>query len=336
MGEGLRFGIVGAGAIAQTYAMAFERCRTARLVAVADPRTEAAGALAERLKCPAFASYQALADRASLDAVVVSTPPRSHAEIAIHFLERGTHVMCEKPFSIDSASARAMVEAASRSGARLTMASKFRYVGDVIEAKSLVASGGIGEVVLFENAFTSRVDMSSRWNSDPKISGGGVLIDNGTHSVDVMRHFLGPVAEVQAVEGKRIQGLGVEDTVHLFARSAAGVNGSIDLSWSIHKELDHYISIFGSGGTVLVGWKESRYRLANSREWVTFGRGYDKLQAFRGQIDNFALAIAGEEVLLVTPEDALASVEVVEAAYASLHDSSWVSVHGAGREAGSP
>jgi predicted dehydrogenase len=235
-------------------------------------------------------------------------------------------VLCEKPFSIDSGSARAMVAAAARSGAILTMASKFRYVDDVVKAKSLLASGALGEIVLFENAFTSRVDMSSRWNSDPQVSGGGVLIDNGTHSLDIMRYFMGPIAEVQVVEGKRIQGLRVEDTVHVFARSAGGVAGSIDLSWSINKELDRYISIYGSNGTVAIGWKESKYRQFSSRDWVVFGKGYDKLQAFRSQIDNFAGAIAGKEALLITPEDAVASVEAIEAARLSLSGSRWAPV----------
>jgi predicted dehydrogenase len=220
-----------------------------------------------------------------------------------------------------------MVEAARSAQVKLTMASKFRYVEDVIRAKSIVASGILGEIVLFENAFTSRVDMSLRWNAESKTSGGGVLIDNGTHSVDLMRYFIGPLAEVQVVEGKRVQGLAVEDTVHIFVRSISGVMGTIDLSWSINKELDSYINIYGSHGTVFVGWKESKYRQSSSRDWVVFGNGYDKVQAFRSQINNFCKAIRGEENLLITAEDALASVEVVEAAYAALQQNQWTTVY---------
>ncbi|MBV9210662.1 MAG: hypothetical protein JOZ52_08540, partial [Acidobacteria bacterium] len=83
----------------------------------------------------------------------------------------------------------------------------------------------------------------------------------------------------------------------------------------------------GSHGTISVGWKESKYRQTSSRDWVVFGKGYDKVEAFRNQINNFARAIAGEESLLITAEDALASVEVVEAAYAALRQNRWTTVN---------
>lgn len=326
MNHKLRFGIVGAGGIAQSYAQAFENCEVARVAAVADIRSEAARALAERLGAQSYDSYQVMARKSKLDAVIVCTPPSTHPEICTYFINQGVHVLCEKPLSIDVKSARMMMEAARRAGVILTMGSKFRYVEDVIRAKSIVTSGILGEIILFENAFTSRVEMSSRWNSQPEISGGGVLIDNGSHSVDLMRYFLGPLADVHVVEGKRVQGLAVEDTVRIFVRSVSGVMGSIDLSWSINKELDSYLNIYGSHGTISVGWRESKYRQSSSRDWVVFGNGYDKVQAFRSQITNFAKSIRGEEMLLITAEDALASVEVIEATYNSLRQEHWTMV----------
>lgn len=322
----LTFGLVGAGGISQSYVQAFGQTDMARICGVADIRPEAAGALAEGLSCTAFTSHKTLQEKAKPEAVIICTPPNTHPEIADYFVSQGVHVLCEKPLCTDSGSARKMVAAADRAGVLLTMASKFRYVEDVIRAKSILTSGILGEIILFENAFTSRVDMTHRWNSNPAMSGGGVLIDNGTHSVDLMRYFLGPIDQVQAVEGKRVQSLEVEDTARIFIRSHEGVMGSIDLSWSINKELASYIEIYGSQGMIRVGWRESKYRQSSSSDWVVFGKGYDKVQAFRRQIENFCRAINKQEPLLIAAEDAIASVETIEAAYRSLAGSNWVSV----------
>src|SRR5881397_1742172 len=132
----VRFALVGAGGIAQTYAQVFEDHSAARLVAVADVRLAAAQALAERFSCPSFSSYQELLESApGFEAVIVCTPPITHEEIACAFLRRRIHVLCEKPFALDSASARRMIDTARAHGVKITMASKFRYVNDVIRAK---------------------------------------------------------------------------------------------------------------------------------------------------------------------------------------------------------
>lgn len=322
----MRLGLIGAGGIAQTYVQALAACETAQLVGIADVRPEAARALAERAGVPAYGLHTDLAVEAGCEGAIVCTPPATHAEICCDLLHCGVHVLCEKPLAIRPEEASQMVAAAEQSAVRLTMASKFRFARDVVEARSIVASGVIGEVVLFENAFTSRVEMKHRWNSDPTISGGGVLMDNGTHSVDILRYFLGPLAEIQVVEGRRLQDIPVEDTVRVFVRSAAGAMGSIDLSWSLNKELPHYISIYGAAGTLQVGWNESRYRRADDAQWTVFGGGYDKVPAFRSQLDNFVRSIRGEEAPRITLADALASVEVIDAAYEAMWRATWVPI----------
>jgi len=322
----VRFGIVGAGAIAQAYAQAFGQSDQVELCAAADSRIEVAEAMAEANDCAAFSSAKAMVSEMDLDAVIVCTPPITHRDVCCQLLSCGIHVLCEKPLSIDSTTAREMIDVAEQNDVVFTMASKFRYVTDVTAAKAIVESGLIGEVVMFENVFTGHVDMSHRWNSQPAISGGGVLIDNGTHSVDITRYFLGRLDEVQVMEGNRIQDLEVEDTVRMFVRSEQGVLGSVDLSWSVSKEQPYFIAIYGSAGTLLVGWQESKYRRACDKEWEIIGSGYNKVDAFKRQLENFAGAIRGDDTLVVTPADGLASVEVIEAAYRAMQKGAWESI----------
>jgi predicted dehydrogenase len=316
--RGLRFGVVGAGRVAHAHAEAIRRIPAmARLVAVADLRIEAARALADVTGALAYGDVASMSSGMALDAVVICTPPVSHREVALHCLSQGVHVLCEKPLSIGNRAAREMLAAAKRFDATLTMASKFRYVPDVLRAAELVASGLIGDLVRVENCFTSWVDMSQRWNSDPRISGGGVLIDNGTHAVDLLRYIAGPLGEIQVVEGARAQGLTVEDTVHVAVSSRDGVRGTIDLSWSLGNTENAYLRLLGSEGIVSVGWKESTWWRRGEAP-VRFGEGYDKMQAFTEQLRNFCGAVRGDEASMVTPADAMASVEVIQAGYRSL------------------
>ncbi|MBS1797355.1 MAG: Gfo/Idh/MocA family oxidoreductase [Acidobacteria bacterium] len=322
----LRFALIGTGGIAQTYAQAFQTSDCCTLVAVADVRVEAAQAFAEPFGAKAFDDYKALAENSEIDAVIVATPPATHPEIATHFMKKGVHVLCEKPLCLTLAEAAAMIDAAETAGVVFTMATKFRYCEDVVKAKAIIASGVLGEIVQFENAFTAKVDMSKRWNSNKELAGGGVLIDNGTHSVDIVRYFLGPITHVLAVETPGTQGLAVDENVKLLAKTANGVVASVDLTWGINKELPNFISVYGTNGTLHIGWRESRYKLNSSPDWTVFGAGYDKVQAFRSKLENFRNAIVENETLLTTPDDALASVEAIEAAYRSLNQNLWAKV----------
>jgi predicted dehydrogenase len=322
-----RISLIGCGRIAATHLQALKSLEEVEVAAVADENPEAAAAMAASAGCPSYTDYRKMIDEVGPDVACVCTPPVSHPEISIYALEHGSHVLCEKPFAISTLCASRMVEAAEKGGRYLTMASKFRFVEDVSKAKELVDAGVLGHMVMAEIAFCARADMRSRWPSNPAISGGGVLIDNGSHAVDIIRYLLGPISRVQAQHGRNIQELPVEDTSMVFVETTDGVWGRIDLSWCIEKNHDAYILMHGDQGMLVVGWKTSRYRRYDSQEWVTFGNGYNKLNAFTRQHKNFIDSIHGIANPVINASDSFESVHVIEAAYRSSALSKWIEVN---------
>lgn len=324
----VRFGLVGAGRVGRDYVHALAESHRACLAAVADPRPDAARTVGADA-WPHLPSAAAMIEAVDLDAVVVSTPPDSHADLCLQFISEGIPVLCEKPFTITVESAERLLGAARRFGVALSMASKFRWVDGVMRARELLESGALGELNRVEIGFTAKVDMRDRWNADRRISGGGVLIDNGSHAVDLLSVFLGSITEVSCVEGPRLQGLPVEETVRLLARGCTGAIGIVDLSWSLSHETDNFLCVYGTEGTVTVGWHATRCRLRTDAGWRQLAGPYDKTGAFVRQIDAFARTVCNEPSLSVTPDDAVASVRLVAAAYTALESGCWVPVDAA-------
>lgn len=323
----LKVGLVGCGRISQVHLQTIAKEPRVKLVGVADTDLRAAKAAGESFGVPAFEGMDALLQATTPDAVILCTPPSTHRALTETALSAGIHVLCEKPLTLCVDDAVAMVQAATRARRHLMMASKFRYVQDIIHAKGMIASGILGEIILYENEFCSHVDMKNRWNATREIGGGGVLIDNGSHSVDIFRYLFGPVRSLQATTGKQWQDIQVEDTCHLHLRSADNTYGSVDLSWSIHKEDPYFIHIFGTAGMLQVGWKGSRYRQSEKMDWVLFGTGYDKFRAVGSQLANFAEAITGEGTPLIAAEDAIESVRVIQTAYLAAEKNGWHKVN---------
>jgi predicted dehydrogenase len=293
------------------------------LVAVADSELEPAQGAAEAWHARPFQDAAEMISETRPEAVIICTPPDTHRDLTITALESGAHVLCEKPLTLTVDGAGAMFDAATRADRHLMMASKFRHARDVVKGRALLASGAIGQVLAYENEFCAPVDMRQRWNSNPNIAGGGVLIDNGTHSVDIIRYLLGPIVEALATRGVPRQSLEVEDSCRLLCRVQDGTLASVDLSWSYGKADPWYIAIYGTEGALRIGWKQSDFRQGETAEWTRFGEGYDKFIAFGQQLENFVAAIRGEAQPLIEPEAAVDSVRVVQAAYRSLQTRAW-------------
>jgi predicted dehydrogenase len=213
------------------------------------------------------------------------------------------------------------------------MGSKFRFVPDIIHAKGLIQAGILGHVLEFKGDFRDFIDMRNRWNSQPKLSGGGVLLDKGSNAVDIVRYLFGPIQWIRAEEARRIQSADVEDTVRLELRTKSGVMGTIHLSWTLKSTSDDYFRIYGTQGNLCLGWKKSMYRPNEAVDWITFGEGFNTMKALTGQISNIVNVISEDELPEIDEEDGLEAVRTIETAYQSLQTGEYLHVKSAGIEA---
>jgi predicted dehydrogenase len=320
-----RVGLIGVGGIGRAHAQAAVGLTAGHLAGVADIDPAAAAAVGAEHDAPVLPAA-ALADRDRFDLVVVASPPSTHPEVVEPLLRAGVPVMCEKPIAVDLAAARRIAAVAAETGTPLTMATKFRFVEDVVLTRDLLARGALGDVLKVEVAFAGRVDMAGRWNADPSVSGGGVLIDNATHAFDLVRHLVGDLVEVTAANGPAGQQVSVEDSATLLARTAGGVLAQVDVTWSFRRLSPVYCAVFGTAGTVEIGWSGAWAVTAENPERHAFGTGYSKIGSLRANLEAVLAALAAGDQPPVTPADAVAVAAAVDAAYEAAGSGTWVSL----------
>ena len=320
-----RVGIIGTGGIGRAHAQAVAGLDGAALAAVADLNAEAAEAVGAEHDAPAL-PIAALADRERFDLVIVASPPSTHPEVVEPLLAAGVPVMCEKPVAVDLATALRLAAASESTGTPMTMATKFRFVDDVQQTRAMIEAGELGDVVKVEITFAGRVDMAGRWNARREIAGGGVLIDNATHGVDLVRHLVGDVVEVCVANGPTGQAVSVEDSSTLLARTAGGVLAQVDVTWSFKRLSPIYCAVYGTAGSVEIGWSGARAFTATRPEPFAFGTGYRKIDSLRDNIAAVLGALSSGAPLPVSTADAVAAAAVIEAGYASEAAGTWTKV----------
>jgi predicted dehydrogenase len=167
--------------------------------------------------------------------------------------------------------------------------------------------------------------MSGTWYAQKKLAGGGVIMDNGPHALDIVRYLLGEVRSVTAY-GSHFQNLEVEDTAQLSLSLKSGAMGTADLSWSNSMPSSNYLEIFGEDGNIFLGSEGLNYKFKTWKEWKNIPRERGPRELFALQIDHFLQCISGTPPKQVTNDDGLKSQILIEAAYESIRRESQISI----------
>jgi predicted dehydrogenase len=192
-------------------------------------------------------------DAGGLDAVVVSTPPATHQAIGVAALDAGLHVLCEKPLANSVAAARQLVERARDTGRVLATGFNHRYFPAIRRVREAVESGEIGALD-HVRGYAGHVGLpelqGAPWLTDPEAMGGGALVDNGIHVLDLVRHILGEVSEVSGLVSERVWHIpGAEDNGIALLRSTEGRIASIHASWTEWRGYRFWVAAYGDRGT---------------------------------------------------------------------------------------
>ncbi|MFQ5698653.1 MAG: Gfo/Idh/MocA family protein [Myxococcota bacterium] len=248
----MKFGIVGAGSIGTLRARAIEKCPGSELVAVTDVSVPAREKLAASYGALACADLDSLL-AAPIDGVVISTPAFLHADQVVAALERGKHVLVEKPMTVDIPSGRRVLEAARASGRLLAVGFNHRYYPAFHYLKQVVDEGRIGTVdeVRVFGGHDGLANFSAEWMYLGKLSGGGAMMDVGIHMTDLARYVLGEIEQVYGASASHIwQVEGSEDRALALFRSVDGVPVSYEATWNEWCGYGIRLEVYGDRGMV--------------------------------------------------------------------------------------
>lgn len=249
----LRTALLGCGKVGQIHATALKELPESELVAVCDANAERAAAFAERFGGRAFTDVQELLAASGAQAIVIGTPHPLHAEPAIRALEAGVHVLVEKPMAASLADCDAMLAAAKRSGAVLAVISQRRLYEPVLRMKAAIDAGKIGKPALGVFEMYSWRD-PSYYRSDPwrgrwDTEGGGVLVNQSPHQLDLLQWFMGDIEEISGTWANlNHPGIEVDDTAVATVRFRGGGLGAIVTSVSQKPGLFTKVHIHGASG----------------------------------------------------------------------------------------
>lgn len=290
--QGLKVGIAGYGVVGKRRRQLIDQHSGMKTIAVCDQNFLRSGTMSDGVSC--YANYQELL-KEPLDILFVSLPNYLASEVTIAGLEKGFHIFCEKPPGRDIADIKRVIEV-EKNHPRLILKYGFnhRYHDSVREALRIVKSGEMGEIINLRGVYgkSKIISFSGGWRAERKYAGGGILLDQGIHMVDLMRLFCGEFKEVKSYVSNNYWRHDVEDNAYALMRDTKG-----------------RIAILHSSATQ---WQH-RFSLE-----IALAKGYLELQGFLSGSKSY-----GEEKLIIGKRDESDTGTAKEEIITYLEDNSW-------------
>lgn len=332
----LEIGIVGVGGIATgRHIPAFQQLSSVDLVAVNDVNVEQAKIVAEQFSIPNV--FEKLEDMLlEIDALVICTPNKFHAPIAIQALEAGVHVLCEKPMALSTAECESMIKAAEQSGKVLLIAYHYRFMKESLAAKKLIDQDEIGDPLVI------RINMMRRrkvpgWGvfTNMDLQGGGALIDYGCHMLDLAMWLVGNPKPVE-VSGKVFNHLStqtqlvnewgainpdtfeVEDHATAFIRLENGAVIFFETSWAANIPNDEEsLSISGTKGGIEVFPLRLNKQNHGMLQSIEMDYIPEEMPVDLAQANHFVQSCLGEVEPISSPYESMHISKIIESIYES-------------------
>lgn len=264
----MNVGILGAGNISATHVRAACSITGVRVVAVCSRTLASAEALAAEVGAAVYDVVDRFLEHRPMDMIVIGTPSGLHAEQAIAAARAGLHALVEKPLDIATSPIDAVIAEADRARVVVGVCFQDRVAPDLVAVKRFIDAGRLGRPVLVSGRVKWVRDAPyyarSSWRGTRALDGGGALMNQGIHTVDLLQWLFGPIARVQAHVSTRVHDIEVEDTAAAVLEFASGALGVIEASTAVSPGYPRRVELSGTEGTLII--EDSRLVRADVRD----------------------------------------------------------------------
>ena len=333
------FGIIGSGLIADFHARAIRDIPNARFVACCDKIAERAKKLADKYGARVFDDYEQMVQSDDIDIVTIATPSGLHKEPAVVAAKAGKHVLCEKPLDITLPRIDAMIEAHEKAGTRLGGIFPYRFNDFMTPLRQAIRSGRFGTITyagIYVPWWRTDEYYKDSWHGTLKLDGGGALMNQSIHTIDMLCDLMPPIESVQAYTATLGHTMEAEDTAAVVLRYTGGALGIIYGTTASYPGQFRRFEITGTKGTVInVENSITLWEFADKRpEDEDIRRRFMKIEGGGGVADPAAIghenhrrnfqafleAIDKNEPFRISGPEARKAVEVILAIYASARE----------------